>query len=128
VQETSSAVSFQSIAPQFVVPDVVKAAEYYRDSLGFEILGYFLDPPVYAIVKRQGVEIHFGKSSAPPRSSTSIRPEGMDAYIFVDDVDRLAKEFAERSTNIVEGPVDRIYGRREITVVDCFGYKIVFGS
>jgi len=27
------------IAPQFVVPDVVKAAEYYRDFLGFKILG-----------------------------------------------------------------------------------------
>jgi hypothetical protein len=41
------------------VPDVVTAAEYYRDVLGFRILGYFLDPPVYAIVARDSVEIHF---------------------------------------------------------------------
>jgi len=51
----------QSIAPQFVVPDVVRTAEWYRDNLGFEILGYFLDPPVYAMVRRHSVEIHFGK-------------------------------------------------------------------
>jgi hypothetical protein len=34
------------ISPQFVVPDVVAAAEYYRDVLRFRTLGYFLDPPV----------------------------------------------------------------------------------
>jgi len=106
MQEKALPASFYSIAPQFVVPNLVKA-EYYRDALGFEILGYWLDPPVYSIVKRQGVEIHFGKSDALPRSNTSIRPDGMDAYIFVDDVDRLATEFTARSTHIVEGPVDR---------------------
>ena len=126
-QDQSSNVTVYSIAPQFPVPDVVKAAEYYRDSFGFEILGYFLDPPVYAIVKRQGAEIHFGKSDHP-HSNTSVRPEGIDAYIFVDNVDRLVKEFQARSTLIVEGPVDRVYNRREITVVDCYGYTLVFGS
>jgi catechol 2,3-dioxygenase-like lactoylglutathione lyase family enzyme len=34
------------------VPDVVATAEFYRDKLGFELLGYFLDPPVYAMVRR----------------------------------------------------------------------------
>ena len=34
------------IAPQFVVPNVVGTAEYYRDKLGFEILGFFAEPPV----------------------------------------------------------------------------------
>ena len=29
------------IAPYFLVADVVKAAEYYRDRLGFAIRGYF---------------------------------------------------------------------------------------
>jgi len=53
---------FYRMAPQFVVPDVVAAAEYYRDKFGFEILGYFLDPPVFAIVRRDSAEIHFGKS------------------------------------------------------------------
>lgn len=55
------AVRLKMINPQFVVPDVVAAAEYYRDVFGFKILGYFLDPPVYAIVARDDVEIHFGK-------------------------------------------------------------------
>ena len=50
----------KQIAPQFVVPDVVTTAEYYRDALGFTILGYYPDPPVYAIVRRDNVEIHLG--------------------------------------------------------------------
>jgi hypothetical protein len=45
-------IRFEDIVPQFVVPDVVRTAEYYRDVLGFTILGYFLDPPVYAMVRR----------------------------------------------------------------------------
>src|SRR5947208_253236 len=37
---------FRSISPQFVVPDVVRTAEYYSDKTGFDFLGY------YAIVSR----------------------------------------------------------------------------
>ena len=47
--ETARSVQFKSIAPSFVVDDVVSTAEYYRDVLGFQILGYFADPPVFAI-------------------------------------------------------------------------------
>jgi hypothetical protein len=53
-------VRLTTISPQFVVPDVM-AAEYYRDVPGFRILGYFLDPPIFAMVARDTVEIHFGK-------------------------------------------------------------------
>ncbi len=50
--QSNPAVQCRMISPQFVVPDVVVAAEYYRDVLGFGIRGYFLDPPIYAIVAR----------------------------------------------------------------------------
>lgn len=39
-------IKFLGIAPEFLVPNVKEAAEYYRDVLGFEINSYFLDPPV----------------------------------------------------------------------------------
>lgn len=57
-----TSVKFIKVAPPFVVTDVMKTAEFYRDSLGFKILDYFLDPPVYAMVERDDVEIHFGKA------------------------------------------------------------------
>ena len=81
-------IKFKKIATQFVVEDVVSTAEYYRDVLGFEILGYFANPPVYAMVARDGVEMHFGLADSRPvdRSNIELRRVGFDAYIWVDDI------------------------------------------
>ena len=121
---------FLRIAPQFVVPDVVKSAEYYRDKLGFEILGYFLDPPVFAIVRRDGAEIHLGKSDKGAVNPNDLvrKRLGTDAYIFISDVIGLHEELKSRGANIFEGPVERPYGRIELTVIDGDGYQIVFGE
>jgi len=120
----------KGIAPHFVVPDVVRAAEHYRDKLGFKILGYFLQPPVFAMVRRDGVEIHFGKSDAggPAAPPSALRSEGVDAYIWVDDVNASYAEFRARGAEIIEGPVKRIYDRIEIVVRDPDGFKIAFGQ
>lgn len=117
------------IIPQFVVPDVVAAAEYYIEKLGFHLLGYFLDPPVYSMVARDDVEVHFGKSDTGQTAPGSqFRKVGMDAYIHVDDLDAVFKDLQARGANITEGPVVRVYKMREITVVDLNGYKLVYGQ
>lgn len=122
-------VEFKALAPQFVVPDVKKAAEYYRDVFGFEILGTYLDPPVYAIVRRGGAEIHFGRADEPvPFTNSTVRRDGLDAYVFVDDCDALYRELRNRGAIITQSPIDRSYGRREIVVRDCFGFRIAFGA
>jgi len=94
------------LAPQFVVADVVRTAEFYRDKLGFEILGYFLDPPVYAMVRRDSAEIHFGKADGQHIQMNEMVRNGLgtDAYIFVTDVNALIEEFSERGVKIIEGP------------------------
>lgn len=122
-------VRLKGIAPQFVVPDVVQAAEYYRDVLGFEILGYFLDPPVFAMVDRDGIQIHFGKNDESPHfTNSAVRRDGLDAYIWVEDCDALYKEFKAAGAVIMDGPITRSYGNREIIVRDRFGFRLAFGS
>jgi catechol 2,3-dioxygenase-like lactoylglutathione lyase family enzyme len=118
------------IAPQFVVPDVVATAEFYRDKLGFELLGYFLDPPVYAMVRRDSAEIHFGKADGDHiQINESVRKGmGTDAYIFVTDVNALYEEFHDKGVEVIDGPVKRIYDCTEITVKDCNGFRLVFGE
>jgi catechol 2,3-dioxygenase-like lactoylglutathione lyase family enzyme len=118
------------LAPQFVVHDVVKTAEFYRDKLGFELLGYFADPPVYAMVRRDSAEIHFGKADSGSVQMNEMvrRGLGTDAYIFVTDVNALYNEFVERGVEIIEGPIKRIYECIEITVKDCNGFQLVFGE
>jgi catechol 2,3-dioxygenase-like lactoylglutathione lyase family enzyme len=124
-----STVECRKISPQFVVPDVVTAAEYYRDILGFRILGYFLDPPVYAIVARDSVEIHFGKTDAGTAASPNIqRREGsLDAYIWVSELDPLYAELREHGAKIVEAPARSVYKTYEMIVEDHLGFRLAFG-
>jgi len=126
--DVAPSVRFIAVAPRFMVPDVVKAAEYYRDVLGFEIVGFLQDPPVLALVSRDDVEIHFGKGEGPAGTGSPRGREDLDAYIWVGDVDVLAQELKGRGARIVEGPVDRDYGMREIIIQDMHGFRITFGS
>jgi len=129
-KEAPIKVRFKSIATQFVVEDVVATAEYYRDVLGFQILGYFAEPPVYAMVARDGVEMHFGKADDRPAdvSSTQYRHVGFDAYIWVDDINALFDELTASGADIVEGPVKRIYESTEVVVKDRNGFVLVFAD
>jgi len=122
------AVLLTTISPQFVVPDVVAAAEYYRDMLGFRILGYFLDPPVFAMVARDTAEIHFGKADdgAPPSPNVARRSMGLDAYIWVNDLDPLYAELKARGAKILEAPALRVYKCYEMVVEDNYGFRLCF--
>ena len=119
----------KTISPQFVVPDVKVAAEYYRDVFGFKILGYFQEPPVYAIVQRDDVAIHFGQADHGHGASPNAgrRAGSLDAYIWVTDVDALNAELASRGAKIVEGPMKTVYECYEIVVEDRFGFRLTFG-
>src|SRR3954471_6826995 len=121
---------FEAIAPQFVVQDVKSTAEWYRDKLGFEILGYFFsEPPVYSIVQRGGVLIHFGRADAEQTfSNTSIRQMSMDAYVLISDVVGLYDDLRSRGVDMPYPPTERVYGRTEIEVTDCDGHKLIFGE
>ena len=117
-------------APQFVVHDVVKTAEFYRDELGFTIVGYFADPPVFAMVRRDDVEIHFGKADSDRIQMNELvrRGLGTDVYIWVSDIDELFVELSKRNVEIVEGPIKRIYNCTEVTIKDINGFQLVFGA
>jgi len=98
---------FQSIVPQFTVPDVVRTAEYYRDVWGFNILGYWGNPPLFAIVERDGIELFFNQAN-PGTTPRSGRARGAyDVYLRVSGIDALAADLAGRGAAILEGPVLR---------------------
>lgn len=125
---TTASAQLKDIAPQFVVSDVVETAEHYRDVLGFRIADYFGDPAVFAIVIRDGVEIHFGKRDGEVAPNRAVRRDGLEAYIWVEELDTLVAEFRSRGAHLVEGPVTRGYGMREVIVEDCNGFRLAFGE
>lgn len=125
-----AAARLKSVAPQFAVPDVVSAAEYYRDILGFEILGYFGQPPVFAMVRRDAVEIQLGQASAAagPQHNSIASDGGLDAYVWVTDLDQLHAEFTRRGAKIAEAPAARLYKCYEMVVEDRFGFRLAFSK
>src|SRR5262249_1902836 len=101
-----------------------KTAEYYRDVLGFSIINYFLNPPVYAMVQRDGFQVHFGKADGNNiQRNEQVRKISVDVIIWVPEIDRFFEELASRKADIVEGIVTRSYGR-EFVIRDCNGFKI----
>jgi catechol 2,3-dioxygenase-like lactoylglutathione lyase family enzyme len=127
--QTKAAAKLTAICPQFIVPDVVATAEYYRDVLGFKILGYFLDPPVFVMVARDAAEIHFGKIDAgadPSPNLTRRKGLGIDAYIWVNDLHAFHAELKDRGAKIILGPVQRVYQCLELVVEDLNGFRLVF--
>jgi uncharacterized glyoxalase superfamily protein PhnB len=128
--KTAERARFRSVNPHFVVRDVVEAAEYYRDVFGFKILGYFWDPPVFAMVGRDDVVIQFGRidhgqNVAPNRAR---RDEALDAYIWVDDVDALYAELKGKGAKIVEEPKHQVWNCYEFAVEDASGFRLVFSK
>ena len=53
-------------APLFFTADIPGTLAWYKDKLGFECLGTWQDPPVYAIVARDQHAIHFRCGEPPP--------------------------------------------------------------
>jgi hypothetical protein len=117
------------IAPHFLVEDVVRAAEYYRDKLGFEIGPYFLDPPAFVIIQRDGVAIQLSRmEGGRGGSNRKWKGEAFDAYIWTANVDRLYREFMAGHATILQAPLLKEYGMKEMDVADRDGYVIRLGE
>jgi len=114
-------------APQLVVPNVVETAEYYRDIFGFVIIGYALNPPVYAMVQRDGFQIHFAKGEKVV-TNEELRKETTDLILWVPEIDTFYKELKASNTDITMEITQRPYGSREFIIRDCNGYKILIGD
>jgi predicted enzyme related to lactoylglutathione lyase len=120
-------IRFDGVAPQFTVPDVVRTAEYYRDVLGFQIAGYWRTPPVFAIVRRDQVEVFFNRADTS-EFRTGRAHGAYDAYFSVKGIEALAAELRSTGADILEGPAIRVYGQRELVIKDCNGLILAFGE
>lgn len=119
------------VAPYFLVPDVVTAANFYRDTLGFSFERFWGEPASFCMVQRGGIVIML----AEVEDKTLVRPNNLaereggawDAYIWVPDADALHAEFAAKGATIARGLCDQPYGCRDFDVLDSNGYRLCFG-
>src|ERR671919_646460 len=103
----------RQIAPQFFTTDIRSTLAYYKDKLGFECLGTWQDPPVYAIVARDRQRIHFRCAEPPPPHPDKYADELLDAYLFVADADALYAEYAGRRVEFTRALGDTPWRSRE---------------
>lgn len=117
----------RQIAPQFFTMDLRATLAYYRDALGFECLGTWHDPPVYAIVGRDGQKVHFRLADPPTPSPDKYADELLDAYLIVENADALYAEYATRGVQFTRALGDTPWQSREFVVKDCDGRLLAFG-
>ena len=116
------------IAPQFFTIDLPATLAYYKDKLGFECMGTWQDPPVYAIVARDQHAIHFRCAEPPRANPDKYSDELLDAYLFVEDADTLYAEYAAKAVEFTRKLGDTPWQSREFVVKDCDGRLLAFGT
>jgi catechol 2,3-dioxygenase-like lactoylglutathione lyase family enzyme len=116
------------IVPQFFTTDIPRTVAYYKDKLGFECVGTWQQPPVYAIVARDHHAIHFRCAEAPTANPEKYSDELLDAYIRVDDVNSLYAEYRARGVEFTRELGNTPWHSREFVVKDCDGRLLAFGA
>jgi catechol 2,3-dioxygenase-like lactoylglutathione lyase family enzyme len=109
------------------VPDIDKAVWLFTEVLGFTL--YFRTTN-YAYVQREAAAFRLlensGDDGAPPGNRRFCY------YIDVEDIDAVAEELAPKAALLndgdIHGPIDQIYGQRELMVVAPDGNLLVFGQ
>ena len=123
--------NLKAISPCFLVDDVVKTAEYYRDVLGFRFDRFWGEPPCFVILLRDSIEISLSNpgGSQLTRPNRKAHPDApWDVYVWVVDVSIVHKELQANGAKITRGPEETFYGAREIEIEDCNGYVLCFGQ
>jgi uncharacterized glyoxalase superfamily protein PhnB len=118
----------RQIAPQFFTTDLTATLRYYSEALGFDCVGTWQDPPVYAIVARDEHRIHFRCAEPPTQNPDKYDDELLDAYLFIDDADALYAEYAGRGVAFARVLADTPWHSREFVVKDCDGRLLAFGA
>jgi catechol 2,3-dioxygenase-like lactoylglutathione lyase family enzyme len=97
----TSTSSLSAAATLFVVRDVLRSVEYYRDVLGFHTEFTYGEPVCYAGVERDHVAIHLQAAS-----DTKRQPGHGGVNVFVTDVDALYEELKSRGARTLNEPKD----------------------
>lgn len=118
----------RQIAPLFFTTDLPATLAYYKNKLGFECLGTWYSPPVYAIVARDQHPIHFRLAEPPTPNPDKYTDELLDAYLSIENPDTLYAEYAARGVEFTRGLANMPWNAREFVVKDCDGRLLAFGA
>jgi uncharacterized glyoxalase superfamily protein PhnB len=117
-------------APILLVKDVVAAANYWRDQVGFSYERFWGDPPGFCILNRDGRHLMLSQvqDAADIRPHWKIVEQMWNVYFWVDDAKALYGELVERGAKIDYGLELKFYNCLEFGIQDLDGHDIAFGQ
>ena len=109
-------------ATVFVVSDIARSMQHYRDALGFAITFEYGTPTFYVCLCRDEVQLHLLAAR-----QTKRLPGNGGICVFVKDVDAVHADLVARGANVIKAPQDYDYGMRDFDVTDLDGNHLTFG-
>ena len=109
-------------ATVFVVSNIGRSVEHYRDVLGFTVTFQYGNPTFYVCLCRDEVGLHLLAAH-----ETKRLPGNGGICVFVTDVDAVHAELVARGANVIKPPQNYDYGMRDFDVVDLDGNQLTFG-
>lgn len=137
--EQTVAFKIEGVCPLLQVFDMPTAVRFYRDLLGFELVG---NSPVvkspegeyfhWAMLRRDDVTLMLntaydeGERPAAPDGARIAAHGDTSLFFGCADVDGTSEELVRREVMIVEKPMVTRYGMKRFTIVDPDGYNLCF--
>jgi catechol 2,3-dioxygenase-like lactoylglutathione lyase family enzyme len=114
---------FRRVVPDLPVREVAAAVRFWTDVLGFRV-GYTSgQPPVYAVVARDDVEIALHAERGPAHRAGHAR-----CYIKVTNVQAAYDEFRARGVRVLQELSAHSYGLKDFVIADSDGNQIGVGG
>jgi catechol 2,3-dioxygenase-like lactoylglutathione lyase family enzyme len=105
--------------PTLQVADILAAVDFYTKKLGFSLGFTWGDPPTFAGVNLDRVQVFLEQGTPNPR--------GCSVSFLIGDADEFYEFHRSNGVEITEPPDDRLYGIRDYAVRDLDGYHLTFG-
>jgi uncharacterized glyoxalase superfamily protein PhnB len=108
------------------VQNLRSSTEFYMNVLGFT-RDFGDESDGWSWLSRDGFRVGLGECANEPAAST-LGDHSYFAYVTVDDVDALYREFVSRGAPLTKSPETKPWGMREFHLKTPDGHRITFGS
>jgi glyoxylase I family protein len=126
-------IKVSGLTPLIQVFDMPTSLAFYRDLLGFEVVmpSQHRDPSDWALLQLGGASVMLNTAyeaqdrPATPDETRRAGHSDMTLFFACPNVDE-AYEYLRSKGLAVEKPVIRVYGMKQLTVIDPDGYELCF--
>ncbi len=120
--------NYGAISAMLTVTDIEKAYEFCQKAFGFEGRGIMPGPdgkPVHAELKLRDSVLMLSPEMPDWQcySAKTLGNTPATLYLYVEDVDKLARQAANAGATLLEPPTDMFWGDRYGRVMDPFGHE-----